>query len=55
MKLVSGSLIDRRLGHYDSETYASPVGVGAVLSHIIDGEEVPIAFGSRTLSSSTPR
>ena len=54
MKLVSGSLIDRRLGHYDSEkvlrlaTDASPVGVGAVLSHVIDGEEVPIAFGSRT-------
>ena len=56
MKLVSGSLIDRRLGHYDSEkvlrlaTDASPVG--AVLSHVIDDEEVPIAFGSRTLSSS---
>ena len=54
MKLVSGSLIDRRLGHYDSEkvlrlaTEVSPVGVGAVLSHVIDGEEVPIAFGSRT-------
>ena len=58
MKLVSGSLIDRGLCHYDSEnvlrlaTDASPVGVGAVLSHVIDGEEVPIAFGSRTLSSS---
>ena len=25
--------------------------MGAVLSHAIDGEEVPIAFGSRTLSS----
>ena len=54
MKLVSGSLIERRLGHYDSEkvirlaTDASPVGVGAVLSHVIDGEEVPIVFGSRT-------
>ena len=58
MKLVSGSLIDRILGHYDSEkvlrlaTDASPVGVGDVLSLVIDGEEVPIAFGSRTLSSS---
>ena len=58
MKLVSGSLIDRRLGHYDSKkvlrlaTDASPVGVGVLLSHVIDGEEVPIAFGSRTLSSS---
>ena len=37
MKLVSGSLIDRRLGHYNSEkvlrlaTDASPVGVVAVL------------------------
>ena len=56
MKLVSGSLIDRRLSHYDSEkvlrlaTDASPAGVGGVLSHVIDGEEVPIAFGSRTLS-----
>ena len=58
MKLVAGSLIDRRLYHYDSEkvlhlaTDASPVGVGAVLSHVIDGEEVPIASGSRILSSS---
>ena len=54
MKLVSGSLIDRRLDHYDSEkvlylaTDASPDGVGAVLSHVIDGKEVPIAFVSRT-------
>ena len=58
MKLVSGSLIDKRLGHYDSEkvirlaTDASPVGVGAVFSHVIDCEEVPIVVGSRTLSSS---
>ena len=58
IKLVSGSLLDRRLGHYDSDnvlrlaTDALPVVVGAVLSHVIDGEEVPIAFGSRTLSSS---
>ena len=59
MKLVSGSFIDRRLGHYDSDkvirlaTDASLVGVGAVLSHVIDGEEFQIAFGSRTLSSSS--
>ncbi|XP_054272632.1 uncharacterized protein K02A2.6-like [Macrosteles quadrilineatus] len=31
---------------------ASPRGVGAVLSHIIDGEERPIAFASKSLSSS---
>lgn len=30
----------------------SPKGVGAVLSHIIDGEERPIAFASKTLSVS---
>ena len=29
---------------------ASPYGVGAVLSHIIDGQERPIAFASRTLT-----
>ena len=58
MKLLSGSLIDRRLGHYDCDkvirlaTDISPVGVGTVLSHVIDGEEVPITFGSRTVSSS---
>ena len=58
MTLVSGSLIAGRLGQYDSEkvlrlaTDTSPVGVGAVLSHVIDGEEVSIAFASKTLSSS---
>lgn len=31
---------------------ASPRGVGAVLSHLIDGEERPIAFASKTLSAS---
>ncbi|XP_054257498.1 uncharacterized protein K02A2.6-like [Macrosteles quadrilineatus] len=31
---------------------ASPRGVGAVLSHLIDGEESPIAFASKTLSQS---
>ena len=30
---------------------ASPVGVGGVLLHIIDEEEVPIAYTSRTLSA----
>ncbi len=30
---------------------ASPVGIGAVLSHIIDGVERPIAFVSRSLTS----
>ena len=58
MKLVSWLSIDRRLCHYGIEkvlrlaTDASPVSVGAILSHVIDGEEVPIAFGSRTVSSS---
>lgn len=31
---------------------ASPKGVGAVLSHLIDGEETPTAFASKTLSTS---
>ena len=30
---------------------ASPYGLGAVLSHIIDGKEKPISYASRTLSS----
>ena len=47
------------LAHYDANLPlflacdASPYGVGAVLSHIMpDGEERPIAFASRTLTSS---
>ncbi|XP_041452504.1 uncharacterized protein K02A2.6-like [Lytechinus variegatus] len=47
------------LAHYDVDLPlglacdASPYGVGAVLSHIMpDGEERPIAFASRTLTSS---
>ena len=30
---------------------ASPVGLGCVLSHVINGEERPIAYGSRSLSA----
>lgn len=30
---------------------ASPRGVGAVLSHLIDGEERPVAFAAKTLSA----
>lgn len=47
------------LVHYDCRkplrlaTDASPTGVGAVLSHVMEnGDEKPIAFASRTLSSS---
>ena len=52
MKLVSKSLINKRLGHCDCEkvlslaTDASTEGVSAVLSH--DGKEVLIAFSLRT-------
>ena len=34
---------------------ASPYGVGAVLSHLVDGEEKPIAFASRTLAPAEKR
>ena len=30
---------------------ASPYGTGAVLSHVVNGEEHPVIFASRTLSS----
>ena len=49
----------RVLVHYNSElpvtlaTDASPYGIGAVISHVhSDGSEQPIAFASRTLTSS---
>ena len=48
---------DNVLVHYDPNKElimacdASPFGVGAVLSHIVEGEERPIAFASRTLTT----
>ena len=53
-KLISSEI----LVHYDPTlpikvaADASAYGVGAVLSHVIDGNERPIAFASRTLTSS---
>ena len=53
-KLITSDMV---LTHYDPERPlrlacdASPVGIGAVLSHIMeDGSERPIAFASRTLT-----
>ena len=34
---------------------ASPYGVGAVLSHIVDGEEKPVAYASRSLAAAEKR
>ena len=53
-KLLSSKV----LVHYDPKlpikvaADASAYGVGAVLSHVVDGTERPIAFASRTLTSS---
>lgn len=47
---------DNVLAHYDERLPlqlscdASPVGLGAVLSHIVEGEERPVAYASRTLT-----
>ena len=47
---------DELLVHYDPKKEiilacdASPVGLGCVLSHLVDGVEKPIAFASRSLS-----
>ncbi|CAG7731162.1 unnamed protein product, partial [Allacma fusca] len=56
---LKGSLVKAPvLAHYDPElpvklaTDASQVGFGATLSHIIDGEEHPIAYFSRSTSKS---
>jgi transposase InsO family protein len=48
---------DSVLVHYDGKlpitlaTDASPHGIGAVISHVIDGQERPIAFASKTLAA----
>ena len=48
---------DNVLVHYDTQkplvlaTDASPTGVGAVLSHIVDGGERPVAYASRSLTT----
>ena len=48
---------DQILAHYDPKKPiilvcdASPFGVGAVLSHMVDGVERPVAYASRTLTS----
>ncbi|GFR74956.1 retrovirus-related Pol polyprotein from transposon opus [Elysia marginata] len=56
--MVASDLI---LTHYDPTlplklaTDASPYGLGAVLSHVMDEGERPIAFASRTLSKAEER
>ena len=56
-KLKELIVSDTVLTHYDPELPvniacdASPYGIGVVISHIIKGEEHPIAFASHTLTT----
>ncbi|XP_045537307.1 uncharacterized protein K02A2.6-like [Papilio machaon] len=62
IKIKKEILSERVLTHFDPTkplvlaTDASPLGLGAVLSHrLTDGSERPVAFASRTLSDSEKR
>lgn len=58
LKLKAKLCSDRVLTPFDPAiplvltTDASPTGIAAVLSHIIEGKERPIAYASRSLTSS---